>query len=307
MRRAPEVRATPAPTRAISIGWTPISACYHVDMTWELRVGAIQMRSTEDLAANLATCRALTAQAAAEGARLVVLPECFSFLGRGEGDKLAIAEAIDGGGPIMSTLRELAAQHGVWIVGGGTPERIADDPKRTYNTAVVVDPAGTVTARYRKIHLFEVDIPGGACMRESDATAPGSELVVAEIAGVKVGLSICYDLRFPELYRALVKQRGAQILLVPAAFTAHTGAAHWHLLLRARAVEDQAWVVAAAQWGRHNEKRESYGHTLISDPWGTVVAERAEGDGVIVATLDGATVDKRRMQLPALRHAVLWK
>jgi len=276
-------------------------------MTWELRVGAIQMRSTEDLAANLATCRALTAQAAAEGARLVVLPECFSFLGRGEGDKLAIAEAIDGGGPIMSTLRELAAQHGVWIVGGGTPERIADDPKRTYNTAVVIDPAGTVTARYRKIHLFEVDIPGGACMRESDATAPGNELVVAEIAGVKVGLSICYDLRFPELYRALVKQRGAQILLVPAAFTAHTGAAHWHLLLRARAVEDQAWVVAAAQWGRHNEKRESYGHTLISDPWGTVVAERAEGDGVIVATLDGATVDKRRMQLPALRHAVLWK
>jgi len=276
-------------------------------MTWELRVGAVQMRSTEDLAANLATCRTLTAQAAAEGARLVVLPECFSFLGRGEGDKLAIAETMDGSGPIMSTLRELATQHGVWIVGGGTPERIADDPKRTYNTAVVVDPAGTVTARYRKIHLFEVDIPGGACMRESDATAPGNELVVAEIAGIKVGLSICYDLRFPELYRALVKQHGAQILLVPAAFTAHTGAAHWHLLLRARAVEDQAWVVAAAQWGRHNEKRESYGHTLISDPWGTVVAERAEGDGVIVATLDGATVDKRRMQLPALRHAVLWK
>jgi len=276
-------------------------------MTWELRVGAVQMRSTEDLAANLATCRTLTAQAAAEGARLVVLPECFSFLGRGEGDKLAVAETMDGSGPIMSTLRELATQHGVWIVGGGTPERIADDPKRTYNTAVVVDPAGTVTARYRKIHLFEVDIPGGACMRESDATAPGNELVVAEIAGIKVGLSICYDLRFPELYRALVKQHGAQILLVPAAFTAHTGAAHWHLLLRARAVEDQAWVVAAAQWGRHNEKRESYGHTLISDPWGTVVAERAEGDGVIVATLDGATVDKRRMQLPALRHAVLWK
>ncbi len=276
-------------------------------MSWELRVAAVQMRSTEDLAANLAICRALTAQAAADGAQLVVLPECFSFLGRGEGDKLTISETTDGAGPIMSTLRELATQHGVWIVGGGTPERIDDDPKRTYNTAVVIDPAGTVAARYRKIHLFDVDIPGGACMRESDATAAGDQLVVVEIAGVKVGLSICYDVRFPELYRALVKQHGAEVLLVPAAFTAHTGAAHWHLLLRARAVEDQCWVVAAAQWGRHNEKRESYGHTLISDPWGTIVAERAEGDGVVVATLDSATVDKRRTQLPSLRHAVLWK
>ena len=225
----------------------------------------------------------------------------------GEGDKLKIAEATDGNGPIMSTLRELATQHGAWIIGGGTPEPIPGDPKRTYNTAVVVDPAGTVTARYRKIHLFEVDIPGGACMRESDATAAGDQLVVAEIAGVKVGLSICYDVRFPELYRSLVKQHGAEVLLVPAAFTAHTGAAHWDLLLRARAVENQSWLVEPAQWGRHNEKRESYGHALISDPWGSVVAERAEGDGVIVATLDSATVAKRRMQLPALRHSVLWK
>ena len=281
--------------------------CYHGHMPWELRVGAVQMRSTDDLAANLAICRALTAQAVADGATLVVLPECFSFLGRAEGDKLKIAETTEGSGPVMSTLRELAAQHGVWIVGGGTPEIIAADPKRTYNTAVVIDPGGGITARYRKIHLFEVDIPGGACMRESDATAAGDQLVVADIAGVKVGLTICYDVRFPELYRSLVKQHGAEVVLVPAAFTAHTGAAHWHLLLRARAVEDQCWVVAPAQWGRHNEKRESYGHTLISDPWGTIVAERAEGDGVVVATLDGATVAKRRMQLPSLRHAVLWK
>ena len=275
--------------------------------TWELRVGAVQMRSTDDLDANLATVRALTSRAAAEGARLVVLPECFSFLGRGEGDKLRIAESVDGSGPILSTLRDLATKHGLWVVGGGTPERIPDDPARTYNTAVVIDPAGALAARYRKIHLFDVDIPGGATLRESDATAAGDALVTVAIDGATIGMSICYDVRFPELYRCLVKDRGANVLLVPAAFTAHTGAAHWHLLLRARAVEVQSWVVAAAQWGQHNEKRHSFGHTLISDPWGTVVAEQAEGDGVVMHTLDSATVEKRRAQLPSLRHAVLWK
>lgn len=275
--------------------------------TWELRVGAVQMRSTDDLAANLATCKALTARAVAEGAKLVVLPECWAFLGRGEGDKLPIAEALDGDGPMMSTLRELATRYGIWIVGGGTQERIPGDAKRAYNTAAVIDPRGTLAARYRKIHLFDVDIPGGATLRESDATVAGDELVAVPIEGAKVGMTICYDVRFPELYRALVKDHGADVLLVPAAFTAHTGAAHWHLLLRARAVEDQAWVVAAAQWGKHNEKRESYGHSLISDPWGVVVAEQPEGDGVVIHTLDGATVEKRRTQLPSLRHAVLWK
>ena len=275
-------------------------------MSWELRVGAVQMRSGGDLAANLAVCRDLVGQAVADGAKLVVLPECFSFLGRGEGDKLAIAEDFAHPGPVLGMLREAATKHGVWIVGGGTPERVPGDAKRTYNTAVVVDPRGEVVTRYRKIHLFDVDIPGGATLRESDATAPGAEAVIADIAGAKVGVTICYDVRFPELYRELVLERGAEIVLVPAAFTAHTGAAHWHLLLRARAVEDQVWVVAAAQWGKHNEKRESYGHTLIVDPWGAVVGERPEGDGVVVATLDGATVARRRAQMPCARHAVRW-
>lgn len=274
---------------------------------WELRVGAVQMCSTDDLEANLARTRALVGEAAADGAKLVVLPECFSFLGRGEGDKLRIAEPYPSEGPIFSTVRELATKHGIWIVGGGTPERIDSDDKRTFNTAIVVDPSGALAARYRKIHLFDVDIPGGATSKESDATAAGNELVVVDIDGAPVGVTICYDLRFPELYRALVKDRGAQILLVPAAFFAHTGAAHWHLLLRARAIEDQSWVVAAAQWGQHNEKRKSYGHALISDPWGTIVGEKPDGDGVVMATLDSATVDKRRTQLPSLRHAVLWK
>jgi len=277
-------------------------------MSWELRIGAIQMRSTDDLAANLARTTALVAEAADQGARLVVLPECFSFLGRREGDKHAIAEALGGSGPTTTALREAAQRHRVYILGGGTPEIVPGDPRRTYNTAVVFDPAGQLVARYRKIHLFDIDIPGGATLKESDATAPGSELVTVEIDAAPVGLSICYDLRFPELYRALVKDKGAQVLVVPAAFTAHTGAAHWHLLLRARAIEDQAWVVAPAQWGQHNEKRQSYGHTLIVDPWGTIVAEREQdGDGVVVATLDGAAVAKRRSQMPCLDHAVLWR
>ncbi|HEY6176797.1 MAG TPA: carbon-nitrogen hydrolase family protein [Kofleriaceae bacterium] len=277
---------------------------------WQLRVGAVQLCSTNDQAANLARCRELTGQAAADGAQLVVLPECFSFLGRSEGEKLAHAESFDepaSPGPVLAALCELATRHGVWIVGGGTPERVPGDSRRTYNTALVIDPRGDIATRYRKIHLFDVDIPGGAVLRESDSTARGSELVAIEIAGAPVGVTICYDVRFPELYRRLVKDMGAEILLVPAAFTAHTGAAHWHLLLRTRAIEDQAWVVAAAQWGRHSDKRESYGHSLIVDPWGTVVGERAEGDGVVVATLDGEGVARCRTRMPCLSHAVLWQ
>ena len=199
---------------------------------WKLNSAVVQMCSTDDLSKNLDTTARLIDAARA---RLVVLPECFAFLGRGEGDKLAIAEAIDGDGPIMGTLRAAARRNDCWIIGGGMPERVEGDGKRTYNTAVVIDPRGALAARYRKIHLFDVDIPGGAVLRESDGTRAGDEVVVVEIDGVKVGVTICYDLRFPELYRKLVLA-GAEVIVVPAAFTAHTGAAHWHLLLRARAV-----------------------------------------------------------------------
>ncbi len=277
-----------------------------------LVTAAIQMCSTDDLEANLATVRRLVESAAGDGARLVVLPECFAFLGKGEQDKLAIAERLDGDdapGPIRATLAELATRFGITIVGGGMPEREdrADGTvRRAYNTAVVIDPRGALVARYRKIHLFDIDIPGRATMRESDATAPGTAPCVVEVDGWKVGLTICYDVRFPELYRRLTMDHGAEILLVPAAFTAHTGRAHWHLLLRARAVENQAYVVAAAEWGRHNERRESFGHALIVDPWGSVVAERAEDDGVIVHALDRETLARTRREMPVLRHAALW-
>ncbi|MCX5746581.1 MAG: carbon-nitrogen hydrolase family protein [Proteobacteria bacterium] len=274
-------------------------------MSWKLNVAAVQMRAGDDRDANLAICRTLIAQAAQAMAQLVVLPENFAFLGRGEGDKFPIAEALEANGPIVTMLREAARAHGVWIVGGGMPELVPGDATHTYNTALVVDPRGELVARYRKIHLFDVAIPGGAVLRESDATKAGHELVVVDIDGVKVGVTICYDLRFPELYRKLVADHGAEVLLVPAAFTAHTGAAHWHLLLRARAVEDQAWVVAAAQWGQHNDKRASYGHALVVDPWGTIVGELPEGNGVVSAVLDGEVVAKRRTQMPCLSHAVL--
>lgn len=276
---------------------------------WRLPVAAVQLCSKDDLAANLRDVVIQVEAAAASGARLVVLPECFAFLGQREGDKLAVTEDLDARprGPVMACLADLATRLRVWIIGGGVAERVPGDATRAYNTAVVVDPRGELVARYRKIHLFDVDIPGGAQLRESDGTRAGDELVVVDIDGVRVGLSICYDVRFPELYRRLVVDRGAEVVVVPAAFTAHTGRAHWHVLLRARAIENQIYLVAAAQQGHHNPRRETFGHALVIDPWGTVVDERPTGDGVVSAVLDGALLAKTRAQMPCLTHAVVWR
>jgi predicted amidohydrolase len=274
-----------------------------------LTVGAVQMCSRDDLEQNLATVTALTGEAADRGAQLVVLPECFAFLGRTERDKLAVAEVLDERRPgrILETLQALATRLAVTIVGGGMPERVPGDDRRTYNTAVVITPTGAIGGIYRKVHLFDVDIPGGATLRESDATAPGESPVVVSVGPAAVGVTICYDVRFPELYREMALDAGAEIFLVPAAFTAHTGRAHWHLLMRARAIENQGWVVAAAQWGQHNERRESFGHTLVVDPWGTIVGELPSGDGVVVQTLEGRELLKTRRQMPCLGHAARWR
>ena len=271
------------------------------------RVGAVQMCATEDVAANLARCAALTAEAAAQGAELVSLPECFAFIGRKMADKLPLAESLDGGGPIVTAVREMARKNRVWLAAGGLPERAApaEEGKRVYNTFLLCDPEGETRAVYRKIHLFDVAIPGRAELKESATTAPGGKVVVAETPMAQLGLSICYDVRFPELYRELAAGGGAEVLMVPAAFTAHTGAAHWHTLLKARAIENQCYVVAAAQHGRHNPARESFGHSIVIDPWGAVLAEVEAGDGVAVATLDPGQLATVRQQMPCHAHRVL--
>lgn len=265
-----------------------------------LDVAAIQLNSQNDLAQNLRTCRELVRQASDRGARLVVLPENFAFFSADAGRR-DVAESLAGEpGPIRAAMAEWARDCAVTVIGGGFPEA-GPDPLRPYNTCAVMAPSGELVASYRKVHLFDVDLADGTRLRESEATAAGEAARVVEVDGFKVGLSICYDLRFPELYRALVDQ-GAELIVVPAAFTLHTGKDHWHVLLRARAIESQAWVVAAGQWGRHPRDRVTYGHSLVVDPWGTVVAEASDGVGLALARVERARLQEVRSGLPSLRH-----
>jgi predicted amidohydrolase len=259
----------------------------------------VQMTSGADVARNLARAGELVAKAARAGAELVALPENFALM-RDEPPGTPNPHAQDvPDGPIVRFLRETAAAHRIVLAGGTFPERIPGDA-RVYNTSLVLGPEGQLLARYRKIHLFDVDLPG-AVLRESASVAPGSEIVVAKLESCTLGLSVCYDVRFPELYRALV-ERGATVLLVPAAFTVPTGRDHWEVLLRARAIESQAFVVAAAQWGDHNPARRSFGRALIADPWGTVLCTVPDGEGVALAELDFARLEDVRRRLPSLRH-----
>lgn len=269
-------------------------------MTNTLGVAAVQLTSADDLAQNLEKCERLVRSASERGAELVVLPENFAFFSA-DTSRRDVAESLDGEpGPIRQALGRWAREYSVTIVGGGFPER-AEDRARPYNTAVVLGSDGEVRASYRKIHLFDVDLSDGTHLRESDATKAGDTPVVVEVRGFKVGLSICYDLRFPELYRALADQ-GAELVLVPAAFTLHTGKDHWHVLLRARAIEGQVWVAAAGQFGQHPKGRSTYGHSMIIDPWGTVVSEASDGEGMALAWIDRDRLEKVRAGLPCLRH-----
>jgi predicted amidohydrolase len=212
-----------------------------------------------------------------------------------------VAERLgDASAPIQGALAGFARAAGVYVVGGGMPER-TDDPERPFNTLVCFAPNGERVASYRKIHLFDVELADGTSLCESAKTSAGTEPVVVVLDGFRVGLSICYDVRFPELYRKLA-DRGAELLLVPAAFTLHTGKDHWHVLLRARAIEAQAYVAAAAQWGKHPLGRSTYGHALVADPWGTVLAEASDGVGFALAELDAERLAAVRRSLPALAH-----
>ena len=264
-----------------------------------MKVGVVQMTSTEDVERNLACAERCVGQAAEDGARVVVLPECFAYLGPEDG-KLALAEALPGGDPILERMQALARARGVDLVLGGFWERGAS-PGKVKNACVHLDAGGAVKAVYRKIHLFDVDLPDGTRLVESDTVEAGSDVVVTDTPFGRLWLSVCYDLRFPELYRRLV-DGGAIALAIPAAFTLTTGKDHWHVLLRARAIEAQCYVLAAAQTGHHFGRRYSYGHALVVDPWGTVLAEHGEGEGAVVARLDPDAVARVRRALPSLAH-----
>jgi deaminated glutathione amidase len=261
-----------------------------------MRVGLVQMNSQEDRAKNVATALRLIARAAQQGAELVVLPEFVTFLGRGE-LVWENAEALDGSS--SQAFADAARLHGVWVLAGSMPER-SEQPGMCYNTMQLFDPAGEQAAIYRKIHLFDVEIAAGS-YRESSSVLPGDMPVLARINDRMVGLSICYDLRFPELYR-LLAVAGAEVLVVSAAFTTFTGKDHWEVLLRARAIENQCFVIASAQWGSHPPGRSCYGHTMVIDPWGMPIAQASDGEGVVVADLDFDLLRRIRAEVPSLAN-----
>jgi deaminated glutathione amidase len=266
-------------------------------------VAAVQMTSGPDVNANLESAGALLAQAAREGARVALLPENFAFMGLHDVDKRAVAER-SGEGPIQDFLSRCARELKLWIVAGTMP--ISDIAgERVAAACLVYDDAGQRVARYDKIHLFDVDIPGrDEKYRESAHIVPGTRAVLVPTPAGLLGLSVCYDLRFPELYRPL-SAAGAQWFTVPSAFTVPTGRAHWETLLRARAIENLSFVVAAGQWGRHASGRETYGDSIIIDYWGAVLSRLGAGQGVVVATLDLAAQQLARRDFPALSHRVL--
>lgn len=257
------------------------------------------MVSEPDVAANLAAAGRLVGEASAQGARLVALPEYFPIVGRSEQDKVAVREH-DGSGPIQDFLRETAARYGVWIVGGTLP-LLADAGDKVRNSCLVYDDSGRRIARYDKIHLFGFE-HGTERYKESQTIEPGRAVVAFDSPFGRIGVAICYDLRFPELFRAMGKP---DVVVVPAAFTEITGRAHWELLLRTRAVENQCYVIAAAQGGEHLSGRTTYGDSMVVDPWGVVQARLAKGPGVVVAEVDLDHLGTIRAKLPALAHRTL--
>lgn len=268
-----------------------------------MRIAAVQMNSSDDPGKNLELAAELIAASRRQDVSLVVLPENFSVMPASEKERRAFAES-GGSGRVQAFLAEQAREHEVWIIGGTLPVR-AEDGQRIKAACLVFDEHGRAVARYNKIHLFDVEVSDGESYRESDAFEPGGadddNIVCVDTPVGGVGLSVCYDLRFPEMYRRLV-DAGARILSVPSAFTATTGEAHWEPLLRARAIENQCYVVAPAQWGDHPSGRRTHGHTIIIDPWGRILAQRETGNDAIVVDIDLEEQAEIRKRFPALAH-----
>jgi predicted amidohydrolase len=261
-----------------------------------MRAAAIQLNATADAEANLAAAEQLVRAAAADGAELVVLPEKWSLLAAGE-QLAALAEPLDG--PAVTAARGWARELGIHLLAGSVAERV-EGRDLLSNTSLLIGPEGEIEATYRKIHMFDVDV-GGVSYRESEHEQPGEEIVTAPAGDIELGLTVCYDLRFPELFRILAL-RGAEAIAVPAAFTAVTGRAHWEVLLRARAIENSVYVIAAGQFGKAEPHYESWGHSMIVGPWGEVLAEVAEGEGYAIADLDPAEIEAVRAKVPALAN-----
>ena len=259
-------------------------------------IAAVQINGSSDITRNLSSTERLVRAAAKAGAEFIATPEATTYLGPHD-RKVTLAEPLDG--PTHQRLSSLAAELSITLLVGSVAERL--DDTKAYNTSLLFGPDGALIAHYRKMHLFDVDLAasGGVRFKESDTTGRGGDLVVADTSVGRVGLTICFDLRFPEMYRALCDQ-GATLLTVPSAFTLMTGKDHWHTLLKARAIENQAWVIAPGQWGPHDDEglRMSYGHSLIVDPWGTVVAECGDGEGFCLAEMDLDKTDRIRGQIP---------
>ena len=268
----------------------------------DMRVAAIQMNSGPDVPANLELTGRLLAEAAADGCKLAVLPENFALMPARGRDKAKAAEQ-EGDGPIQAFLCQAAAEHGLWLIAGSMPlvsPEIVNE--RVYGACPVYDAEGVQRAIYRKIHLFDVDlVEKQESYRESDSMFPGEDVVAVDTPIGRVGLTICYDLRFPEMFRQLVDD-GATVFTVPAAFTVTTGTAHWHTLQRARAIENLAYVIAPGQYGVHPDNRSTYGHSLICDPWGRVLAEQADGNCVVAADIDPELPSRLRSEFPALSN-----
>ena len=267
-------------------------------MTKNWTAAVIRMVSGTDIATNLTRARHWVAEAAAQGAQLVVLPEYFAIMGHSDKDKVAQRETF-GEGPIQAALQQMAQQHQIWLIGGTLPLDAGNDEK-VWNTTLVFNPAGECCSRYDKVHLFGFSGLGER-YAEADTIEPGAARVVADTPFGRLGLSVCYDLRFPELFRGMGE---VDAIILPAAFTATTGQAHWEPLLRARAIENQCYVLASAQGGEHENGRKTHGHSMIIDPWGRILGELPQGEGVVVAEINPSLTESVRTRLPALRHRI---